>query len=39
MTAATDFFIPPLRRFRQATLLLAAHFVTVSLIQAPVSMA
>jgi hypothetical protein len=39
MTAATDFYIPSFWRFRQATLLLAAHFVAVSLIQAPVSMA
>lgn len=39
MTGATDFYIPPSWRFRQATLLLAAHLVAVSLIRAPVSMA
>ena len=39
MTAVTDFYIPSSWRFKQATLLLAAHFVAVSLIQAPVSMA
>lgn len=39
MTAATDFYIPSSWRFRQITLLAAAHFVAVTLIQAPVSMA
>jgi hypothetical protein len=39
MTAATDFYISSSWRFRQITLLVAAHFVAVSLIQAPVSMA